>query len=45
MATVKIQVNRALVRGHTLSDAVQVEVISPVRETLTIPVNYKFPGQ
>jgi hypothetical protein len=42
MATVKIQVNRALVRGHTLSDAVQVEVISPIRETLTIPVNYNF---
>ncbi|HEV3084006.1 MAG TPA: DUF1573 domain-containing protein [Gemmataceae bacterium] len=43
MATVKIQVNRALVHGHTLSDAVQVEVMSPIRETLTIPVNYNFP--
>jgi|GEM_PF-276966 len=43
MATVKIQVNRALVRGQTLSDAVQVQVISPIRETLTIPVNYNFP--
>jgi hypothetical protein len=42
MATVKIQVNRALVGGRTLSDAVQVDVISPIRETLTIPVNCNF---
>ena len=39
-ATLKLQVDRARLRNPTLHTQIRVQVISPVREILTIPVEF-----